>query len=103
MHIHPISVELAEYARTQSIFVPLALDCENSEESPCEQGEYVDDIEYEAPDFPEESKVSTTELSTDLATRRWRWKRKRRIDIELLVEPSDSALTINKSHRLNGV
>ena len=29
----------------------LALDCENSEESPCEQGEYVDDIEYEAPDL----------------------------------------------------
>ena len=27
----------------------------------------------------------------------------RRIDIELLVEPSDIALTINKSHRLNGV
>ena len=52
---------------------------------------------------PEESKVSTMELSMDLATRRWRWKRKRRIDIELLVEPSDSALTINKSLRLNGV
>ena len=52
--------------------------------------------------FPVESKVSTTELSTDLATRRWRWKQKCRIDIELLVEPSDSALTINKSHRLNG-
>ena len=32
---------------------PLALDCENSEESPCEQGEYVDDIEYDAPDLSE--------------------------------------------------
>ena len=53
--------------------------------------------------FPEESKVSTTELSMDLATRRWRWKLKRRIDIEFLVEPSDNALTLNKSHRLNGV
>ena len=51
MHIHPISVELAEYARTQSISVSLALDCENSEESPCEQGEYVNDIEYEASDL----------------------------------------------------
>ena len=51
MHIHPISVELAEYARTQYISVSLALDYENSEESPCEQGEYVDDIEYEAPDL----------------------------------------------------
>ena len=51
MHIHPISVGLAEYARTQSIFVPLLLDCENSEESPCEQGEYVDDIEYETLDL----------------------------------------------------
>ena len=49
--IHPISVELAEYARTQSISVSLALDCENSKESPCEQGEYVDDIEYEPPDL----------------------------------------------------
>ena len=49
--IHPISVELAEYAHTQSIFVSLALDCENSEESPCEQGEYVDDIEYETLDL----------------------------------------------------
>ena len=51
MHYPPISVELAEYASTQSIFVPLALDCENSEESPCQKGEYVDDIEYEAPDL----------------------------------------------------
>ena len=52
--------------------------------------------------FPEESKASTTELSTDLAVRRWRWKRKRRFDI-LVVEPSDSALTLNKLYRLNGV
>ena len=51
MHYTPISIELAEYARTQSIFVPLALDYENIEESPCEQGEYVDDIEYETPDL----------------------------------------------------
>ena len=29
----------------------LALDCENSEEAPCEQGEYVDDIEYETLDL----------------------------------------------------
>ena len=49
--IHPISVELAEYARTQYISVFLALDCENSEESPCEQGEYVNDVEYETPDL----------------------------------------------------
>ena len=49
--IHPVFVELAKYARTQSIFVPLALDCENNEESPCEKGEYVDDVEYEAPDL----------------------------------------------------
>ena len=52
MHIHPISVELAEYARTQSIFVPLALDCENSEDSPGDQGEYVDDVEYETLTYP---------------------------------------------------
>ena len=51
MRIHPISVGLAKYARTQSIFVPLALDCENMEESPCEKGEYFDDVEYEAPDL----------------------------------------------------
>ena len=51
MHYTPISVELAKYARTQSIFVPLALDCENSEESPCEQGEYIDDIKYETLDL----------------------------------------------------
>ena len=51
MHIHPISIELAEYARTQSISVSLALDCENSKESPCEQGEYIDDVEYEALDL----------------------------------------------------
>ena len=51
MHIHQISVELAEYARTQSISVSLDLDCENSEESLCEQGEYVDDIEYEEQDL----------------------------------------------------
>ena len=51
MHYTPISVELAEYARTQSISVSLALDRENIKESPCEQGEYVDDIEYEAPDL----------------------------------------------------
>ena len=44
-------LSLAEYARTQSIFVPLALDCENSEESPCDQGEYIDDVEYETPDL----------------------------------------------------
>ena len=53
MHIHPISVELAEYARTQSISSSLALDCENSEDSPCEQGEYIDDVEYETPDLSE--------------------------------------------------
>ena len=53
MHIHPIFVELAEYARTQSISVSLALDGENNEESPYEQGEYVDDVEYEAPDLSE--------------------------------------------------
>ena len=47
----PLSVELAEYARTQSISISLALDCENSEDSPCEQGEYVDDVEYETPDL----------------------------------------------------
>ena len=51
MHIHPLSIEFAKYARTQSISVSLALNCENSEESPCEQGEYVDDIEYEAPNL----------------------------------------------------
>ena len=51
MHIHPIYVELVEYARTQSISVSLALDCENSEESPCEKGEYVNDVEYEGPDL----------------------------------------------------
>ena len=51
MHIHPISVELAEYARTQSISVSLALDCENSEDSHGEYGEYVDYIEYETPDL----------------------------------------------------
>ena len=50
MHYTPISVELAEYARTQSIFVPLSLDGENKEESPCEKGEYFDNVEYEAPD-----------------------------------------------------
>ena len=49
--IHPISVELSEYARTQSIFVSLALDCENSEDSPCEQGEYIDDVEYKTLDL----------------------------------------------------
>ena len=54
IHYTPISVELAEYARTQSISVSLALDCENSEESPCEQGEYVDDVEYETLDLSEE-------------------------------------------------
>ena len=52
MHYTPISIELAKYARTQSILVPLALDCENSEEPPCEQGESIDHIEYEAPDLP---------------------------------------------------
>ena len=51
MHYPPIFVELAEYARTQSISVSLALDCENSKDSPCEQGEYIDDVEYEAPDL----------------------------------------------------
>ena len=51
MHYIPICVEFAEYARTQSIFVPLALDCKNNEESPCEQGEYVGDVEYETPDL----------------------------------------------------
>ena len=51
MHIQPISVELADYARTQAISVPLALDGENSEGSPCEQGEYINDVEYETPDL----------------------------------------------------
>ena len=43
--IHPTSVELVEYARTQSIFVPLVLDYENIKESPCDQDEYID-IDY---------------------------------------------------------
>ena len=45
------SVELAEYARTQSIFKTLTLDCENSEELPYEEGNYDDDNEYEEPDL----------------------------------------------------
>ena len=49
-HIHPISVELAKYARTQSISISLALDCKNSEDSPCEQGEN-NDVEYETSDL----------------------------------------------------
>ena len=51
LHYTPISIELAEYSCTQSIFETLALDCENSEETPCEKGEYVNDIEYETPDL----------------------------------------------------
>ena len=30
---------------------PLALDNENIKESPCEKGEYIDDVEYEEPDL----------------------------------------------------
>ena len=40
------------WVRSYSIYFRiLALDCENNEESPCEKGEYIDDVEYEAPDL----------------------------------------------------
>ena len=53
MHIYTlVSIELAEYARTQSISNP-CLDCENSDDENTEFGEYDDEIFYEEPDLSE--------------------------------------------------
>ena len=45
------SLELAEYARTQSYLRNPCLDCENSDDSIIEKGEVDDEIYYEEPDL----------------------------------------------------
>ena len=51
MH-YPPNIRRTCWVRLYSIYLrTLALDYENNEESPCEQGEYVDDIKYEAPNL----------------------------------------------------
>ena len=51
-YAYPPNIRRTCWVHSYSIYLrTLALDCENSEESPCEQGEYVDDVEYETPDL----------------------------------------------------
>ena len=51
-YAYPPNIRRNSWVRWYSIYLcTLALDCENSEEPPCEKGEYVDDIEYETPDL----------------------------------------------------
>jgi hypothetical protein len=45
------SLELAEYARTQSYLQNPCLDCENSDDTIIEKGEDDDEIYYEEPDL----------------------------------------------------